>query len=186
MIGFDETIFPQLNFRSHQGFYATLNELEAFFIRHEQELAQVFANGERLEQAFSVIDPFIQAYTAVTCPYCAVVCCANRHGMPTFGDIVCFLAMKQKIPAYDLNIDPGARCQFMGARGCVLPRLIRPYRCTWYFCDPLLKQIEIGPASHYRTFIKYVEDLSCARGRVLEAFYQVWKVKTGHSPHLDQ
>ncbi|MDD3553265.1 MAG: hypothetical protein PHC35_01925 [Deltaproteobacteria bacterium] len=176
MIGFDETVFPELNFRSPTEFQDTLNRLQAFFAGHEVQLAEVFARARELEKAFDVIDPFIQEYTAMTCPYCAVVCCANRHGMPTFGDIVSFLAMRRRLPVYDLSISAGAACQFMGAMGCVLPRLVRPYRCTWYFCDPLLKQIEIGPASHYRTFIQYVENLSAARGRVLEAFHRIWSI----------
>lgn len=176
MIGFDETVFPELNFRSPTEFQNTLNRLQTFFAENEARLAEVFARAQELENAFDVIDPFIQEYTAKTCPYCAVVCCANRHGMPTFGDIVSFLAMRRQLPLYDLSISAGAACQFMGARGCVLPRLIRPYRCTWYFCDPLLKQIEIGPASHYRTFIQYVENLSAARGRVLEAFHRIWSI----------
>lgn len=182
MIGFDETVFPELNFRSPKVFEDTIESIKGFFADHSSDLMDVFAKGIELQQAFAIIDPFIQSYTAITCPYCAVVCCANRHGMPTFGDIITFLAMKYEIPHYDLTIDPGASCQFMGNKGCVLPRVIRPYRCTWYFCDPLLKQIEIGPAIHYRTFIQYVESLSAARGRVLEAFYRIWSKQGGLMP----
>jgi hypothetical protein len=26
----------------------------------------------------------------------------------------------------------------MGPQGCIQPRWLRPFKCTWYFCEPLL------------------------------------------------
>lgn len=32
----------------------------------------------------------------------------------------------------------------MGQQGCTQPRWLRPFRCTWYFCDPLIKALDEG------------------------------------------
>jgi hypothetical protein len=174
MIGFDTTVFPRLNFRSPDEFWCLIDKLKVFFDHNCRELPVIKEKATRFKAAFDRLDPFIQSYTAEVCPYCGTVCCAMRHGIPEFADIVGFLSMGLEVPGYDLTRDIGGRCQFMGDTGCSLSRIERPYRCTWYFCDPLLKQIEIGPASHYRLFIKDVEGLASARGELMAVFYEIW------------
>jgi hypothetical protein len=174
--GFDAaTAFPKLDFRKHDDFRRKIEEIRRFFEEHDSELGEVRARAAVFMESFRKMDPFIQEYTARTCPYCGSVCCANKHGMPDFGDAVAITAMGFELPDYRLDVDINGMCQFMGERGCILPRAQRPYRCTWYYCDPLLKQIEIGPARHYRQFIADVQEMGAARGGVLSAFYEVWK-----------
>ena len=172
MIGFDTTKFPRLNFRDKEQFLACISSLQDFFEGNRTMLTPVFQKGEEFKNAFKQIDPFIQRYTAETCPLCGNVCCANRHGFPEYADIVGFLAMGLDIPVYDLDVDEGALCQFIGEKGCILPRPQRPYRCTWYFCDPLLVQIDLGPIKEYRHFISCVQELSARRGSLLNTFVE--------------
>ena len=174
MIGFDTTVFPRLNFRSPEEFWGLVRDLKGFFDRNCKGLPHFVEKASIFMAAFDSLDPFIQSYTAKVCPYCGTVCCAMRHGIPEFADVVGFLSVGLDVPSYDLSLDVNGRCQFMGKTGCLLPRALRPYRCTWYFCDPLLKQIEIGPALHYRVFIKDVEELASARSGLMTAFYEIW------------
>ncbi|MGC8736368.1 MAG: hypothetical protein ACP5SG_06285 [Dissulfurimicrobium sp.] len=182
MIGFDTSVFPTLNFRSREEFWGLVDRLRAFFDRYCKGHPAIEEKAVMLKTAFDRLDPFIQSYTAKVCPYCGTVCCAMRHGVPEFADIVGFLAMGLDVPLYDLSRDMGGACQFMGKAGCSLRRIERPYRCTWYFCDPLLKQIEIGPVSHYRRFIRDVEGLAAARGGLMAVFYGIWSEKAGDRP----
>lgn len=182
MIGFDTTVFPRLNFYSPDEFWCLIDKLKAFFDHNCRGVPAIREKAARFKAAFDRLDPFIQSYTSEVCPYCGTVCCAMRHGIPEFADIVGFLSMGVNVPAYDLTRDLGGRCQFMSDTGCSLSRIERPYRCTWYFCDPLLKQIEIGPASHYRRFIKDVEELASARGELLSVFYNIWSERAEELP----
>ena len=91
--------------------------------------------------------------------------------------MVVFLALGLEIPEYDLSVNAEDICQFIGPKGCVLPRLQRPYRCTWYFCDPILVQLDLSPAKTYRKFISELQSLSGARGELLRNFYAVWSGK---------
>ncbi len=175
IIGFDTTVFPFLDFRDHDSFWREVEEIRDLFERHEDLLEPVRRAARGYKHAFDILDPFIQSYTSRVCPYCGTVCCANKHGFPEYADIVGILAMGLEIPRYRLDVDEGALCQFIGERGCTLPRARRPYRCTWYFCDPLLVQIELGPARDYNTFIRGVQGLAEARGDMLRAFYPIWK-----------
>ncbi len=170
MIGFDTSHLPYLDFKDEDGFKATIEALKRFFLDHREELEEVFLRGRAYLAAFDSMDPFIQSYTARICPSCGTVCCAQRHGMPEYADIVGMLAMGVEIPSYTPGLDPRGECQFMGPRGCVLSRPQRPYRCTWYFCDPILLEIDLGPMKEYRFFLHGVQELSRTRGEVLRSF----------------
>ncbi len=177
VIGFDTTVFPRLDYKDPKGFWRQIDELVEFFSSNSQELSMVKSSVPALVAAFDKLDPLIQSYTAKVCPYCGTVCCANKFGFPEFADVVVFLSLGLDIPDYNLDVDEEAICQFIGEKGCVLPRIQRPYRCTWYFCDPLLVQLEIGPAKDYRSFISDLQELSRARGELLRYFYEVWQEK---------
>ncbi len=172
MIGFDTSQLPYLDFRDEEGFFATIEALKVFFQENRGELQELFRLGGEYLAAFQAMDPFIQSYTARICPYCGTVCCAQRHGMPEYADVVGILAMGLELPSYRPSLDPRGECQFMGPKGCVLPRPRRPYRCTWYFCDPILVEIDLATAREYRFFIQGVRELSRARGALLRGFVE--------------
>jgi len=173
--GFDTTVFPKLDYRKPDDFWKKIEFLKEFFSVHRDKLGEVTEKALLMQKCFEDFDPFIQYYTSRVCPYCGTVCCANKFGFPEFADIVTFLSLGLSIPPYDLDVDGEAICQFIGEKGCVLPRIQRPYRCTWYFCDPLMVQIDVGPAKHYRKFIRDVQDLSRTRGDLMRAFYPLWQ-----------
>lgn len=166
-------LLPKLD-RDPSRFRSVLQEIEACFSSHRAAVERVREKGRIYMKAFERLEGFIQYYTARVCPYCGTVCCINRHGMPEFVDVVGMFAMGVEIPTYDPEADESAACQFLDRNGCVLPRIQRPYRCTRYFCEPLMVQIEIGPPAEYRKFIRDVEGLAAARGDVLDTFLEVW------------
>ncbi len=175
IVGFDTTVFPKLDYKQPNKFWKTIGFLQDFFSVHRHRLDLVFEKAQAMKQCYDDFDPFIQHYTSKVCPYCGTVCCANKFGFPEFADIVSFLSLDLSIPEYDLDVDEEAICQFIGEKGCILPRIQRPYRCTWYFCDPLMLQIDIGPAKQYRKFIQDVQDLSRTRGDLMRAFFPIWE-----------
>lgn len=172
--GFDTTVFPVLDFRDPPAFWKTVQDIKDFFKDNAALMGTVMDKGIQFRQAYAIMDPLIQTYTAEVCPYCGTVCCCNRHGFPEFADIVAIIAMKGNIPQYDFAVDHNALCQFIGEKGCVLPRTERPYRCTWYFCEPLLLQIELDTAKKYREFIQDVQYLAHARAELMSTFHELW------------
>jgi hypothetical protein len=48
---------------------------------------------------------------------------------------------------------------------------LRPYRCNWYFCSPLLARItELSTVRHYRLFIKLLQKITRGRQRLMEVY----------------
>ncbi len=175
IVGFDTTVFPKLDYKKPDEFWSRIKELEEFFKSERDSLSELFQYAQTLQEAFNRLDGLIESYTSKICPYCGTVCCANKFGFPEYADIIVFLTLGLNIPKYNLEVDEEAICQFIGEKGCVLSRPNRPYRCTWYFCDPLLVQLELGPAKKYRKFISDLQNLSRARGDIMRIFYPIWE-----------
>jgi len=114
---------------------------------------------------------FIQQHTAVVCPECSSVCCINRHSYHAFEDIVYIYALGEQVPLHAPGLDDSSPCQFLGKPGCAMPRYLRPYRCNWYFCSPLLSRItELSTVRHYRLFITLLQEITMGRQRLMEEY----------------
>ncbi|MEW6109701.1 MAG: hypothetical protein AB1632_11125 [Nitrospirota bacterium] len=116
------------------------------------------------------LSPFIQHHTEHVCPYCRKVCCINKHSYYEYEDIVYIYALGEKMLPYREGINDSEPCQFLGECGCTIRRSVRPYRCNWYFCSPLLEHIQNIPAAQYRKFIDCLNQITLKRTNLLEEF----------------
>jgi hypothetical protein len=124
-------------------------------------------------EAVEALSPFIERHTSVVCPDCMRVCCMNRHSYHDPGDIVYLCSLGEGPPAYRKDIRDAEPCQFLGERGCGLRRSLRPHRCNWFFCAPLLDRLQSSPAREYRAFISGLEKINRRRERLITAFDEI-------------
>ncbi len=158
----DIDLDPELN--SYQD---NFNKLVSFFKRlkvSNYPEVKKFAQNYKLQMLS--LDPIIESFTSKVCPYCGTVCCRQKFALPNREDIILFWALGFKLPRYDLKRDINSSCQFLSYTGCNLPRLCRPFRCTWYFCEALWLQIEINSPSY--NIEKGLKRLRNARDNLIE------------------
>jgi hypothetical protein len=118
------------------------------------------------------INPFIEEHTKAVCPSCQAVCCINRHSYHTYEDIIYICALGEELPSYIDGAEDSAPCQFLDKYGCTIKRSLRPYRCNWFFCTPLLEHIQTIPAPKYREFIASLEELTQKRVELITLYSQ--------------
>lgn len=124
--------------------------------------------ADELRQAFKAVSPFIEKHTAIVCPECKKVCCIDKHGRYDKNDLAFIRALGVK-KQYDLpDRDESDPCRFLNEKGCSRERWERPFRCTQFFCDALLKSLENDNAKFYRAFVDYLQHLISVRQRLLE------------------
>jgi hypothetical protein len=99
----------------------------------------------RLKSLLSEISPIIEEYTGRVCPSCTDVCCRQKHGQYLEQDVRYLAALGVALPAVDASRPPEGPCGFLGPSGCLHPRWLRPWKCTWFFCGPLLAALDDGP-----------------------------------------
>ncbi len=115
--------------------------------------------AEKIRDIINDISPVIDEYTGKICPYCSDVCCKQKHAYPEKRDILYLEALGIEPCAVDMNRSPESPCQFLGENGCTKPRYLRPIRCTWYFCESLLKEMENGSQKKYRYLIDNLKEI---------------------------
>jgi len=119
-------------------------------------------------ELIEAISPDIERHTAVICIHCTGVCCINRHARYDLSDRIFLAALGLAVPEYASRTEETAPCRFLGNCGCTLRRSRRPYRCTWFFCAPLLDHIvEQYPPSAYRQFMRTLKAITETRTRMI-------------------
>jgi len=138
------------------------------FDQHNTESLNLTELADELRQAFKAVSPFIEKHTAIVCPECVKVCCIDKHGRYDQNDVRFLRAlganMRNDLPDRDES-DP---CRYLSEKGCLRERWERPFRCTQFFCDALLKSLENDNAKLYRAFVEYLQHLIDVRQRLLE------------------
>ncbi len=119
--------------------------------------------AHELKETLNTISPFIETHTALVCPECKKVCCADKHGRYSSGDIIYLNALETDIPPQPVDREETASCRYITDTGCSLQRWMRPYRCTLFFCTALMNSIERGDPNIYRAFNGYFQHLISLR-----------------------
>lgn len=161
-----------------QGWYETLGRMEWAFGRYGRELAMVSEEAGLVFQKLAAADAAIEKATAEVCPGCSAVCCVNRYGFYEPEDLIYILACGTRRNTCSMDIftytedglDP---CRFLGEQGCSIARPLRPFRCNWFFCGPLMSAMRTGSEKEFRCFTALFNDIIQARTRMAELFYQI-------------
>lgn len=114
------------------------------------------------------VSPFIQKHTSIVCPTCEKVCCIDRHSSYDNEDLIFISAIGIEIPSYIPGRKDTEPCRFLSEQGCSLHRWERPFRCTWYFCEPLLESMRMDRGKTYRVFIDSFRRLISIRKDLIE------------------
>ena len=113
----------------------------------------------KLQQLLIESSPLIEEYTRQICPACTDVCCRQIHGIYRERDILHLNALGAAIPERDPARPLDGPCEALGERGCTHPRWLRPFKCTWYFCEPLLEAMNDGPQKKSRALSRAMKDM---------------------------
>ncbi len=119
----------------------------------------------RLKELLIEVSPVIEEYTRQVCPQCHDVCCKQKHAIPEERDILYLRLIGLSMPSID-DRDHEETCQFLGEKGCIKPRWQRPLRCTWYFCEALLKAIDEGDQRKARRLIDMIKEIVHLSGKL--------------------
>ncbi|MFA5353820.1 MAG: hypothetical protein WC291_06290 [Thermodesulfovibrionales bacterium] len=149
-----------------------LQRLSALFER-DTCLRDVKYLAYQVKKLTEEIDPLIQEFTSAVCPSCREVCCINRHGYYALDDLIYICGLGLEPPQYREGVEDTAPCQFLGQGGCVFERSVRPFRCNWYFCTPLLNHMDSGSARKYREFTRRFTKIQEKRKEMLGQFFSL-------------
>jgi hypothetical protein len=117
------------------------------------------AAAEKLKKLLIESSPMIEEYTREVCPACMDVCCRQKHGVYQKRDILYLKALGVDAPLRSDARPLDGPCESMGPLGCIQPRWMRPFKCTWYFCDPLIKTLNERPQRKARRLSAIMQEM---------------------------
>lgn len=114
-----------------------------------------------------------EPYTAKLCPGCPDPCCRKPSKVTDF-DLVLAQACGCALPSgkasdqlVQAGVDilagryedtPTEPCEYLGDRGCIFPRDLRPFECAQYICSFLKKEISPGDMREIRRLTHRLSD----------------------------
>jgi hypothetical protein len=119
-----------------------------------------------LVSLFDRLDDLCEA----TCPHCPDPCCLSARIWVDFKDLLFLHLAGQAIPAAQLISGRCTPCNGIGHKGCTLPRLSRPWVCTWYLCPAQTLRLHRRPGSDQAFFSETVIAIKTLRNKMEDAF----------------
>ena len=111
------------------------NQAVAYHIqRYRVDAKPLSERAGQIESRLNSVFPVLDDLCADSCSWCPEPCCLQASVWFDFKDLL-FLHFNQlSIPPRQPKSDLQSPCCYLGSRGCRLPRIARPWICTWYLC----------------------------------------------------
>ncbi len=167
--------FPEISLNDSVGLKRAKFQIDTIFSKKQFPLSKMIEIGNRLRDDYLRLEPILKGFTEKFCANCKNPCCVNRHGFPDFEDLVVQRCLGIKTRAYEKGLKDTSTCQFLGPEGCVLDRIERSYRCTWYFCDKVMDEFQRKAPYEFLSFEKVMSDLTQDRQKILKIFKIQWE-----------
>ncbi|MFC1516163.1 hypothetical protein ACFL7E_05325 [Thermodesulfobacteriota bacterium] len=140
---------------------------------HRSELSRAInAARDVLEQLASIFS-LMEDLCSATCPRCPDPCCLKAKVWFDFKDLLFLHLTDQRLPPDPLMKSLTDTCRCSSPTGCTLPRIIRPWICTWYLCPPQVANLREKPDSMQSAFSRAVQSVKTGRKEMEAEFIRI-------------
>ena len=148
-------------------------DLEYLIHRHHDALDKAMKLARDLETRLASIYPLLNDLCRATCPWCPDPCCLTADVWIDFKDLLFLHLAGHSIPVKQLRSNSSNVCRCWGPKGCALPRMARPWICTWYLC-PTQQTILRRKSHHIRDkFSRLIRAVKVFREEMENEFIRV-------------
>jgi hypothetical protein len=102
--------------------------------RYPENFKAAVSLAQKVKRCLQTIFPVLDEMCADSCPWCPEPCCLKASVWFDFKDLLFLHFNHQPIPPAQPKTHLSMPCRYLGPRGCRLPRMTRPWICTWYLC----------------------------------------------------
>ena len=92
------------------------------------------AAASEIARLYEAIFPVMDYFCESICVTCPSPCCVTAKPWFDFKDLLFFAAAEIPNPRHQTIASTDEVCAYLGPAGCTLPRIQRPFICTWYIC----------------------------------------------------
>jgi hypothetical protein len=125
--------------------------------------SELHSLARRIADGIRQLDDLMTKYCAETCPLCEDPCCDGKDVFYNQADLVYLTALGAAMPPGQTRSRPMEPCRYLGADGCILSRLERPYVCVWFLCDAQMRLLQGEKAVFQRNVVQVMQDIRSSR-----------------------
>ncbi|GBC62851.1 hypothetical protein DENIS_3835 [Desulfonema ishimotonii] len=141
--------------------------------RFGAELETGSRRAREIQALLATLFPLMDELCAGTCPACAAPCCEVAVIWYNYADLLFLHLNGLRGPEAQPMTDSDAMCRYSGARGCTLPRMVRPWICTWYVCPPQMAMVREKGRAFRENFDRVVGEIKSKRKEMADIFVRV-------------
>ena len=112
-------------------------------------------------------DETMDRYCNTTCDGCRDFCCDANGIYFDLADLIYLLILDNDLPAGKTRALRDAPCRYLSPTGCILPRMCRPFICTWYLCEPQMTLFDAEPLPIQKEFTAVLQMVRRCRPQLL-------------------
>lgn len=116
----------------------------SLWMQAELSLQMTLGNGDDFSGAYGCaaeyarlmtgMDRLQGALSSLSCVDCSKICCHHATVWYDFRDLLFAMLHRGALPERQIYRGDNGWCAMLGPKGCTLPRVQRPFLCTWYVC----------------------------------------------------
>jgi hypothetical protein len=122
-----------------------------------------------LESIFSSLDDLCM----MTCPRCPDVCCLSARPWYDLRDLIFLHFNRLSIPRTQTISGFKETCSYISHKGCTLPRITRPWICTWYLCPAQTANLKERSVNQWQALSRRLGEIKAGRKKLEAEFIQV-------------
>lgn len=128
----------------------------------------------QIREKIDEINDAIDSVCEETCLFCKDICCKKATVWYDFKDMLYIYLHSGQFPRAQITKNGDLSCCNLTAMGCLLPRRIRPFICTWYICPSqtamLSEKVVEEPKNLIMSSIKEIQALrNCLENTFIKA-----------------
>jgi len=139
--------------------------------RSGARLAAARGHADAIAHYLDCLADLFDQLAPATCEVCQDPCCRHAKVWLDFKDLLYLHLIQAPLPPRQLRRNPHEPCRYLGRRGCRLPRLGRPWICSWYVC-PVQREVIARDMPGGRAQVDGLRARIKARRAAMEAAYR--------------
>ena len=140
------------------------------FDRYRGDFKTAVSLAQKVKRHLETIFPVLQETCADSCPWCPEPCCQKASVWFDFKDLLFLHFNQQPIPPAQLKANLSVPCKYLTPKGCRLPRITRPWICTWYLCPTQTAKLRNGHQGKHKLLDQMFTQIKSERN-LLESEY---------------
>jgi hypothetical protein len=159
--------------RSDRLWQAANHTLHYLIDRHQHQLDHLKQTAGRIKDLFASVNSRLDSLCSTTCAQCVSPCCLVADVSYDFKDLLFIHLADQAKPPGQPRRSAHDVCCFLGPEGCRIPRLERPWICTWYICAAQKDYLTEYHPDSLSPLLSAIEQVKMLRNQMEELFIRI-------------